>query len=75
MNWISVKDRLPEEGVYVLTYLNRDKIYKLNYIIQCDKPIWACILERDEYKVTHWMPLPYPPTIASDIYLEIPDPI
>ncbi len=57
--WISVKDRLPEEGKYYLIYDDfriwfahyRGKVFqdKLNY-----------------YKeVTHWMPLPDPPREAQ----------
>lgn len=61
MEWISVKDRLPESEVMVLTYLEDDDYYMIDYIIMFDVPLWACILERDNYKVTHWMPLPQPP--------------
>ncbi len=61
MEWISVKDRLPESEVMVLTYLEDDNHYMIDYIIMFDVPLWACILERDNYKVTHWMPLPEAP--------------
>lgn len=59
--WIKCSDRLPEEGVKVLTYLQWDDEYKLNYIVNCPHPIWACVLEREEYKVTNWMELPPKP--------------
>ena len=60
--WISVKDRLPEEKVNCIVY------YKHAY---CDNDgYWAigiCFNDGEKfqinpaYKVTHWMPLPEPP--------------
>lgn len=59
--WISVEDYLPEESVVVLTYL-KDGRYLLNYIIKLtDIILWACVLDNENDKVTHWMPLPEPP--------------
>lgn len=58
MEWISVKDRLPDEGTKVLSFSHEIKI---DYIIYAPDPIWACRLERDESKVTYWMPLPEQP--------------
>ena len=58
-NWISVKDRLPEEGENVLTYGARpsyDVVY-VNRLIDKKSGEWLY----GEY-VTHWMPLPQPPT-------------
>lgn len=54
-DWISVDDRLPEEGDRVLSYSNggmmqRDYIYR-NKWESYDRG----------YNVTHWMPLPKPP--------------
>lgn len=71
VDWIDIKDKLPEEGVKVLTidtskpyYLE----YRLDYIIKLDKPdedgnifIWGCRLNDECDCVTHWMPLPTPP--------------
>ncbi len=67
MEWISVKDRLPESEVMVLTYLEDDDDYRIDYIIIFDVPLWACILERDNYKVTHWMPLPEAPKDENEM--------
>lgn len=59
--WISVKDRLPEENTEVLIYCktNRGKevffVDKIRYFRGL--PIWQVWRE----KVTHWMPLPKPP--------------
>ena len=60
--WISVKDRLPEEKVNCIVH------YKHAY---CDNDdYWAigvCFYDCEKfqiglaYKVTHWMPLPEPP--------------
>ena len=60
--WISVKDRLPEEKVNCIVY------YKHAY---CDNDdYWAigiCFYNGEKfqfdpaYKVTHWMPMPQPP--------------
>lgn len=65
MEWISVKDRLPEEGVLVLRYGNDVKKFDVDYIITFDHPhepyIWARLLVDEYLKVTHWMPLPEPP--------------
>lgn len=60
--WISVKDRLPEEKVNCIVH------YKHAYYDNDD--YWAigiCFYDGDKfqlnsaYKVTHWMPLPEPP--------------
>lgn len=60
--WISVKDRLPEEKVNCIVH------YKHAY---CDNDdYWAigiCFYDGEKfqiglaYKVTHWMPIPHPP--------------
>jgi len=74
MEWISVKDRLPENGSQVLAIIPKsDEIgffnpFSCNYDIDnggfCD--LWAIEIEDRFYcrfntKVTHWMPLPEPP--------------
>ncbi len=60
--WISVEDRLPKQKVNCIVY------YKHAY---CDDEYWAIgvsFYDGNEfhiglaYKVTHWMPLPTPPT-------------
>ncbi len=59
MKWISVKDRLPENNVEVLTYGKSDIEIEnfLNSVFYfhddgCDFP---------DMTITHWMPLPKPP--------------
>lgn len=64
MNWISVKDRLPE-----LRYGNRSDCVLICYengsvsigIYYADID-WADLTDDDMWRsVTHWMPLPKPP--------------
>lgn len=60
--WISVKDRLPEEKVncivhYKHAYCENDDYWAIGICFYDGKKFqidWA-------YKVTHWMPLPEPP--------------
>lgn len=62
--WISVKERLPEKGLHVLTY----GIYTRNLIVawrdDCDEflGMYEWVNEHESLdQVTHWMPLPEPP--------------
>lgn len=61
--WIRVEDSLPEEGIKVLTFIQVYDEVRIDYLIYFPEPIWACILEREQNKVTHWMPLPNPPNV------------
>lgn len=55
--WISVKDRLPEQDEYVLTYLDcSTKSIRVNWY-STHRLQWN---EGDD-GITHWMPLPLPP--------------
>lgn len=58
MNWISVRDRLPEDQVEVLV-ATRSK----NGVPNIDKGYLAIdhFIHRGRAEVTHWMPLPEPP--------------
>lgn len=53
--WISVKDRLPEEKTRVLVFVPRSGLK-----IDTDR-IVGRIWVRWNGRVTHWMPLPEPP--------------
>jgi hypothetical protein len=55
--WISVKDRMPEEGVDVLVYLNRKGV-DVDFV---DRESGNFFFYHDEGEVTHWQLLPEPP--------------
>ena len=59
--WISVKDRLPEEGTKALCHLKRGEYWKAVWD-DCGDDLWSdgeawC----SNGEVTHWMPLPPAP--------------
>lgn len=67
MGWISVKDRLPEEGYRILVYGDFDDEYGNERIgVYLMSGYWS-LNEGVYYKIprgknpTHWMPLPEPP--------------
>jgi len=68
MKWISVKERLPETQMNVLVVKENGKVFEMSYHapFDSDKRIfqwWAFGKYIDQHnQVTHWMPLPEPPT-------------
>ena len=68
MDWIRVDERLPEPGVWVLVYqygriLNAQAAsYRVNRLTGI--PYWRAADDNlgDFVDVTHWMPMPEPPT-------------
>ena len=56
MKWISVRDRLPENGLTVLLYSKIDEIQTGWLSGLSFETSYDCISD-----VTHWMPLPEPP--------------
>lgn len=74
--WVSVKDKLPEENETVWAYNINDKFIALACLVYVDGWLWAvsngsiytdrgniiseCELD-DEYEFTHWIPLPKVP--------------
>lgn len=67
--WISVKDRLPDDLRFVLVYIRHkktpyDQYRDIRIMLRLEKYGWLHLEERSE--VTHWMPLPKPPKDASD---------
>jgi len=72
--WISVKDRLPEEGVWVLGYYSiyENDIYDVGVVKRfvhtwAEANIWLTnhkdgpLTYEEVDSITHWMPLPAPP--------------
>ena len=59
--WISVAERLPENDVRVLVYINSERSYTK---IDTDRMVDGKFVRW--YKdVTHWMPLPEPPKMKG----------
>lgn len=62
LQWISVEDRLPEEGAYLA--VSKAKPFVANYgknLWQVFIPGVALLFQPVVDDVTHWMPLPQPP--------------
>src|SRR5690348_7012978 len=59
MEWISVKDRLPEQEALYLVYDSSNKEWGLSYFIVNGSYRYFDIWE--SLDITHWMPLPSPP--------------
>ena len=62
--WISVKDRMPEEGVDVLVYGYKYLDRKGADVDFVDKES-GNFFYYDDGRVTHWRPLPEPPESAA----------
>lgn len=63
--WVNVKNRLPTYNLNVLIVINGNENIRIGFVDQdncwLDEEHW-CVEENGEVKVTHWMPLPEPPT-------------
>ena len=61
--WISVDDRLPEVGGYVVCIAKRNPFSRfMPMVARIEKNGWVNpITEQYISEVTHWMPLPEPP--------------
>lgn len=60
--WISVKDKLPEEsGMYIVT-ANDGHAQRVSFVLwQKKNRRWNLTGARSYWRVTHWQPLPQPP--------------
>ena len=60
--WISVDDRLPENGGYVVCIAKRNPFSRfMPMVARIEKNGWVNpITEQYISKVTHWMPIPQP---------------
>lgn len=63
MNWISVKDKLPENRVGKIVFSEGDGITMMYY--DPEKKYWISRMGFDRYDVTHWMELPNPPSVPT----------
>ena len=61
-HWISVEERLPEEGIYVATLDNGGR----NDIRHFYNGKWFGRFGKEYRGITHWMPLPAPIVIPKD---------
>ena len=61
--WISVRDRLPEVGGYVVCIAKRNPFSRfMPMVARIEKNGWVNpITEQYISEVTHWMPMPNPP--------------
>ena len=61
--WISVKDRLPEESGYYLVFENigRSEVLPYSKKYKAFNAFDDSYSESNVISVTHWMPLPQPP--------------
>ena len=60
--WISVKERLPEEsGMYIVT-ANDGHAQRISFVQwQKRNRMWNLTGARSYWRVTHWQPIPQPP--------------
>lgn len=63
-SWISVKDRLPEEGVQVLVWEKHGSAYAA-YVNKQVSGVWQ-IGDTNGAIITHWQPLPEPPEVNKN---------
>lgn len=61
--WISVEDRLPENGGYVVCIAKRNPFSRfMPMVARIEKNGWVNpITEKYISEVTHWQPIPQPP--------------
>ena len=60
--WVSVLDRLPEEGGIDIVTANDGHAQRVSFVQwQKKNRMWNLTGARSYWRVTHWMPLPKPP--------------
>ena len=66
--WISVKDRLPKSGAYVLVYDALNELVQI-MLVDCDENWYddrmRFYCKNESGEITHWMQLPEPPKEES----------
>ena len=63
--WVSVKERLPEEFKRVLVFVPEKSGLMGKPDLDTDRIVEGCWVRWGKY-VTHWMPLPEPPKEGAD---------
>jgi len=69
IKWLSCKDSEPDINIHVLLYDEAEKIcvgYKSSFDGYNHHPLGDFATAAILYNVTHWMPLPEPPTNNQD---------
>ena len=61
MNWINIKNKLPDENKSVLVIDDENDIWIMQYNVYDG---WHCPQEGWSMNVTHWMQLPLPPNVT-----------
>lgn len=60
--WISVEDRLPECGEFVIAYHSNHKYINTQHMASCG---WTYLQNDPPPEISHWMPLPEPPALLE----------
>ena len=61
--WISVKERLPEDGKNVIVFVRSCADWWTMDIDWCVNGHWVINADDEWHNITHWMPLPTPPEV------------
>jgi hypothetical protein len=59
--WIDIKDRLPEEGDFVLIFEPLGRPYEIAEYRYYNESLYFMTGRTIKHKASHWMPLPNPP--------------
>ena len=65
-NWISVKDRLPDNVKDVIVCDEFELVYPAYYYTFDECWMYSFTVERCGHRITHWMPLPQKPESDGD---------
>ena len=66
-DWVSVKDRLPEDGQEVFAYCSEADSFEMLVLRCLSENMWINRALDIYENVTHWMPLPEPPKENEDV--------
>lgn len=62
-HWIAVKQIKPEPGVHVIIYPDWHK--GVGYGVMMPGGTWVDACINEQVKVTHWRPMPNPPSVSA----------